>query len=229
MKDTEAEIFVRNTRLEDYAGIEALSLKVYPHDEPWTARYLNLHLDIFPEGQLVAVDAETDRVVGMAASLIITWHEYNRYDDYNEFTAGGYFTNHDPEGRTLYGAEVMVDPSQRRRGIGSKLYAARRDLVRRLGLLRIRAGARLAGYHLYSDDMTPETYVQKVVEGELHDPTLSFQLHQGFEVLAVVEDYLHVDPRSLGYAALIEWINMEVARPDDYAGRQLRFRKQKND
>jgi len=57
------------------------------------------------------------------------------------------------------------------------------------------------------------------------DPTLSFQLKQGFEVLAVVRNYLPHDTGSLGWAAVIEWINARVARPEDYAGRDARFRK----
>lgn len=223
MKKEVTPIFVRTTQKEDYKGIERLSRLVYPHDEPWTAKFLDVHLDLFPEGQLVAIDRESGDVAGMAASLIIAWDDYDRFDNYNEFTASGYFTNHDPSGRTLYGAEVMVDPSRRRQGIGSKLYEARRELVRRLGLLRIRAGARLAGYHKYQDELTPEAYVEQVIDGRLYDPTLTFQLHEGFEVLAVVHDYLHIDPRSAGYAALIEWINREAARPEDLARRKMAF------
>jgi len=102
-----------------------------------------------------------------------------------------------------------------RRGIGKKLYAARRELVRRLGLRRSRAGARLRGYHRRAAKMSPEEYVAAVVRGELRDPTLSFQLREGFEVLAVVNSYLRNDPESLGYAAIIEWLNPDFARPPD--------------
>jgi hypothetical protein len=48
------------------------------------------------------------------------------------------------------------------------------------------------------------------VQGELSDPTLSFQLRRGFRVLATVSGYLRHDPESLGYAAVIEWLNPEV-------------------
>lgn len=116
------------------------------------------------------------------------------------------FTNHDAEnGRTLYGAEVMVSPKMRRAGIGKKLYAARRKLVENLDLLRIRAGARLRNYHRYADKYSAKEYVKKIVNGEIKDPTLSFQLKQGFEILAVVSDYLENDRESLGKAAIIEW------------------------
>ncbi|MCI0391401.1 MAG: hypothetical protein MOB07_21890 [Acidobacteria bacterium] len=47
--------------------------------------------------------------------------------------------------------------------------------------------------------------------------------NQCFFVLAIVVGYLRHDPRSLGYAAVIEWLNERVAKPEDYAGRDQRF------
>ena len=71
--------------------------------------------------------------------------------------------------------------------------------------------------------MSAEEYVVRVVRGEILGPTLSFQLRQGFHVLSVVHGYLPHDAESLGWAAVIEWLNEEVARPSDYAARNLRF------
>lgn len=215
------EVEVRETRAEDFAGIREMTLEVYPGAPPWSDQALASHLEVFPEGQLVAV--EGDRVVGMAASLVVRWDEYEIEQSWRDFTDGGFFTNHDPTGRTLYGAEVMVRPSHQGRGIGGKLYAARFDLCRRLGLLRIRAGARLRGYHRYADRMGPVGYVRKVVRGELNDATLSFQLRHGFTVIAVVSGYLRHDPESLGHAAIIEWLNPEVATEADVARSRSRF------
>jgi GNAT superfamily N-acetyltransferase len=157
--------------------------------------------------------------VGMAASLIIRWDDYEQQANWRAFTSRGTFDNHDPGGKTLYGAEVMVRPGFQRRRIGKRLYAARRKIARRLGLKRIRAGARLRGYGRYADRLGPEEYVRRVVRGELKDPTLSFQLREGFTVFGVVEGYLGHDPDSRGWAALIEWINDEVVSPDDLRGR----------
>ncbi len=218
------DIVVRNTRPEDFAEIIELCRRVYPFARPWSEHQLGSHLEHFPEGQFVAVDPESDAVVGMSASLILTWEDYHHIESYGDFTDGGLFTNHDPDGRTLYGAEVMVDPTMRRRGIGSRIYSARRDLVESMSLLRIRAGARLPDYHRYEEEMSAEEYVVRVIRGDLTDPTLTFQLRNGFEVVDVVSDYFSNDPRSRDYAAFIEWINMAVARPDDYAGRDPRYR-----
>lgn len=219
-------IEIRNTQVKDFDQITELCRAVYPQSVPWTETQLSAHVEIFPEGQFVAVHRDLNRVVGMASSLIILWEEYEMLEDWSEFTDGGRFTNHDPdEGRTLYGAEVMVHPDYQGQGIGKKLYAARRDLARRLGLLRIRAGARLRGYHRYAKEMSAQDYVKRVVRGELRDATLTFQLRQGFEVLGVVPNYLKNDPESLGYAAVIEWLNPDVAKPSDFAKRNPQFLK----
>lgn len=219
------QIEVRNTTPADFEGIIAMSREVYA-GMSWPEAALASHLRMFPEGQFVAVHRLSGEIVGMSASLIVLWDDYEMTDSWRDFTDAGMFTNHDPEhGRTLYGAEVMVHPGLQGHGIGKKLYAARRDLTQRLGLLRIRAGARLRGYHSYAAHMTPEEYVLAVVRGELGDPTLSFQLKQGFEVLAVVPHYLRHDPESLGYAAVIEWLNPKVALPEDYGKGDPRFRR----
>lgn len=201
----------------DFSGITALCEHTYPGSPPWTERQLSRHLEIFPEGQLVAVDRNRD-IVGYAASLIVFWNDYTMDAPWKEFTDGGMFTNHNPvQGRTLYGAEVMVHPEMRGSGVGGRLYDARRALTERLGLLRIRAGARLRNFHKHAARMGAEDYVRDVVRGALRDPTLSFQINRGFHVLAVVPGYLKFDPESLGWAAVIEWLNPAVATAADFA------------
>lgn len=218
-----SRISVRNTREEDFESIQALCRAVYTDSPPWAIAQLTSHLELFPEGQFVAVEP-SGRVVGMCASLIIRWDDYDFTDSWKAFTDRGLFTNHDPaNGRTLYGAEVMAHPDVQGKGVGSQLYVARRKLVERLGLLRIRAGARLRGYSKYADTLTPQHYANLVIRGELFDPTLSFQLRRGFRVIAVVEGYLSHDPESLGWAAIIEWLNPKVAASEDYEDWNKRF------
>jgi GNAT superfamily N-acetyltransferase len=203
-------IIVRNTEPGDFASIVELTEKVYASATPWTLQQLQSHVDVFPEGQFVAV-LPSGLVVGMAASLIIHWDDYEFDATWRDFTDRGMFTNHDPiHGRTLYGAEVMVHPDYQKCGVGTMLYKARRSLAERLGLRRIRAAARLRGYHRFAQVMSPQDYVAQVSRGEIKDPTLSFQIKNGFQVLGVVSGYLRHDPESLGYAAVIEWRNLLV-------------------
>src|SRR5262249_62350629 len=87
----------------------------------------------------------------------------------------------------------------------------------------VRGAPRLRSYHPPASHMSPADYVIKVVHGVIDDQTLSFQLHEGFHVLAVVPHSLSDDPDSLGYAALIEWLNPLLAEPQHSAGRPTRF------
>jgi GNAT superfamily N-acetyltransferase len=207
----------------DFDAVAEVSRAVYPASPPWSHGQLQSHLDVFAEGQQVAL--LRGRLVAMAASLIVLWDDYSMDTSWRDFTDAGMFTNHDAEGHTLYGAEIMVHPSCQGQGVGKRLYAARRDLVRRLGLWRIRAGARLSGYHHYAEALSPEDYTVKVIRGELSDPTLTFQLKQGFEVIGVARNYLRHDPESLGHAAVIEWLNPDLAAAVDVAARDPRYRR----
>lgn len=216
-------VIVRETRPEDFEGIVALSEAVY-HSHPWAPAQLASHHAVFPEGQFVALDPADSRVLGMAASLIIGWSDYEPQGEWRDFTANGTFSNHDAEhGRTLYGAEVMTHPAEQGRGIGTALYQARRELAVRLRLLRIRAGSRLRGYSRFAKEFTPVEYVLRVVKEELFDPTLSFQLKRGFHVIDVVSGYLRHDEESLGFAATIQWLNPAIAKAEHYGTANAAF------
>lgn len=213
---TKPKYLVRNAEPKDILHIIEMCRSVYSDSPPWTEQQLQGHQQIFSEGQLVVEDQIAKTIVGYAASLIVNWDDYEWTTSWRDFTAGGTFTNHDPvNGKTLYGAEIMVHPKYQGSGIGSRLYVAREELVRSKKLLRIRAGARLRGYGIHAPKMSPEEYVTAVIKKKLHDPTLSFQLKRGFKVLRVIPGYLRFDSESLGYAAVIEWMNMEVALEKD--------------
>lgn len=200
---------VRLMRPEDIPQVIALQKRAFPKMPPWTAKQLTHHLEVFPEGQLVAVDPG-GRVVGSASSLIIRWDEYDDLSSWDEITGRGSFSTHDPEhGKTLYGADIGVDPEARGMGVGTLLYEGRKEIVRRFNLKRMIAGGRIPGYCEVADQMSPEEYVSQVVRGVRHDSVLSFQIGNGFRVRGVIPGYLGYDKASKGYATLIEWVNPE--------------------
>lgn len=220
--ETNPRFQIAHPQAEDFIQIQELCKKVYPFSKPWSIAQLEAHQSYFPEGQLIVKDLQNNHVVGLAFSLIISWDDYSPQDNWQDFTSGGFFHNHNPrKGKTLYGAEVMVDPECRNQGIGRILYQARQDIVRKYKLKRIRAGARLRGYSKFKDKLTPEEYAIDVVNKNIFDPTLSFQLNQDFVVLDVAKNYLFNDPESLGYAAVIEWLNPDTTTEQD-------FKQQKN-
>jgi GNAT superfamily N-acetyltransferase len=138
----------------------------------------------------------------------VHWDDYGLAHNWKEVTGNGLFSTHDPAGKTLYGAEVFVDPTVRRRGIGRSLYAARRRLCRELNLKRIIAAGRLPGFHRYAQSMDATTYAMKVIWGDIEDPVLRFQLREGFQFCGVVRGYIPEDVESCGHAALIVWLNL---------------------
>lgn len=200
-----SRVIVRHTRLHDVEPLIALQRRTYPTIPPWREERLCHQLEVFPQGQIVAeLDGE---LVGAASSLIILWDEWQVEHTWKEITARGSFDTHTPQGRTLYGAEVFVHPHLRGSGIGHVLYQGRRHLCQAMNLRRIIACGRLPGYHRYAKDMSAQLYAQKVVWGDLHDPVLSFQLHEGFRFCGTVPGYLPEDAESAGNASLIVWLN----------------------
>ncbi|MGD9870006.1 MAG: GNAT family N-acetyltransferase [Thauera sp.] len=206
---------VRHTREEDIPALIALQARVYPTIPPWSQRKLREQLEVFPQGQIV-VETESG-IVGCASSLIVLWDDWAESHTWREITGAGTFDQHNPDGRTLYGAEVFVDPEVRGLGLGHLLYEGRRNLCRGMNLKRIIACGRLPGYGAHADAMSPEFYAQKVVWGDYVDPVLSFQLREGFSYCGVIPDYLPEDVDSRGNASLIVWLNPDYdpARPTE--------------
>jgi GNAT superfamily N-acetyltransferase len=203
--NTDTDVIIRNTTPVHFDDIRELQRKVYPGLKPWSYEQLENHLKVFPEGQFVADLGGT--IVGTSSSFVILWDEYGPDHNWKEITGAGMFSTHNPEGKTLYGAEVCVDPDFRKKGIGQKIYHQRRELCTRLNLKRIIAAGRIPNYYLYANQMDPHTYCLKVIWGDIYDPVLRFQLSQGFQFCDIVENYLHGDSQSMEYASLIVWLN----------------------
>lgn len=199
------DLVIRPTNRADIPALIALQERIYPGLEPWPAERVMHQLDVFPQGQVVALVG--DRLVGCASSIIINWDQWQTLHTWDAVTADGTFDTHDPAGKTLYGAEVFVDPGVRGRRIGHWLYEARRKICRALNLKRIIACGRLPGYHRYALEMSADTYAKRVVWGDIVDPVLNFQLREGFDFCGVVEGYIPEDRESGGFASLIVWLN----------------------
>lgn len=200
-----AKLIIRHTEPSDIDALIALQRRVYPDIPPWTPERVEHQLDVFRQGQVVAL--YDDRLVGCASSMIVLWDEWATEHTWSEITGSGKFENHVPMGRTLYGAEVFVDPRLRGQRVGHALYDARRKICKRLNLKRIIACGRLPGYHRYSGDMSVESYCKRVIWGDLTDPVLNFQLKEQFDFCGVIHDYIPEDTESCGNASLIVWLN----------------------
>jgi len=209
-----ARFKVVNSTLELAEGLAAVQRACFPtlaEAERITAAHYRAHVEVFPEGQFAVLN-ESGEVVACSTDLrknVDLAHFEHRYLD---AVGGNWLTTHDPEGEWLYGADIGVLPAYRGLGISKLLYAARQGLVRRLNLRGHVAGGMLVGYGRYKREMSAEDYVNKVVKGELFDPTVSVQLRRGFEVYGVIQDYLD-DPSCDNKAAFLVWRNPDYTPP----------------
>jgi GNAT superfamily N-acetyltransferase len=196
---------LRPRRPEDLPGIVEVMRKVYvePHgpEAVWPEEVLMEHFRHFPEGQFTVVD-DRGRVVADATAMMVSSERALAPHRWSGLTDNGTLASHEPDGDAFYGVDLAVDPAFRGLGLARHLYAARIALARSRGCRRFVAGARIPGYHLATDLLTPEGYLQLVERKVIHDPTLSVQLRLGFSLRGQLPDYI-ADPESRNCAALI--------------------------
>lgn len=200
------KIVCRNIVPQDYEAVCKLQLACFPGMKPWSPEQFSSILSIFPQGQFCI--EYRGQLVASSCSLIILRKDYSETASWNELTNKGFITNHDPEGDTLYGMEIMVHPDQRLMKLARRLYEARKNLVRELNLNSILIGGRIPNYHIYADHMSVEEYVQNVIDKKIYDAVLTAHLSNGFVLKRLLPDYLPTDKESCGYGTFLEWNNL---------------------
>lgn len=118
----------RNICPEDFNAICALQLACFPGMKPWSSGQFESILAIFPEGQFCI--EYNKKIVASSCSLIIRRSNYAETASWNQLTDNGFITNHDLQGDTLYGMEIMVHPDYREMKLARRLYEARKNLVK---------------------------------------------------------------------------------------------------
>ncbi len=203
----EKKITIRQIERSDFDHIIELQNMCFPNMKPWKLAQLESHVRNFPEGQLcVEFDGQ---IIGSCSSLLVNFDDYMEQHTYSEITDNGYIRNHNPRGESLYGMEVMVHPEYRRMKIGRRMYEARKKLAEHLNLRSILVGGRIPGYHKYSEKMTPKEYAEEVLQQNIYDSVLTFQMMNGFTLKRMITNYLSDDQDSMNYATLLEWNNIE--------------------
>ena len=210
--DFDRRLTVRPLRLDDYEQLVEVELRCFPGMKPWHKDQIASQLEHFPEGQIcVEMDG---RIVASSSSLVVKFDEDKAWHDWAAIADGGYIRTHDPNGDTLYGIEIMVDPEFRGMRLARRLYSARKNLAREMNLERIIIGGRIPGYHKHADKLTAEQYVEQVTSKALIDRVLTAQLSNGFTLQRLIPNYLPSDKESLGYATFLEWKNFDHRAAD---------------
>jgi GNAT superfamily N-acetyltransferase len=197
-------LLIQNTRPEHAEQLEELQRIVFPTlsvDEHIRAVHYLRHLELFPEGQFVITDK--DKVVGMTTTMRTNFDFANYDHTFAETIAGGWLTNHNPNGDWLYGLDMGILPAYRGQGLARMLYRARHEMARVLGLKGQLAVGMMSGYGAVSHEISGETYYQELIEGKRKDPTLTKQMKIGFEPIALMPEHLN-DPVCGNYGVLIK-------------------------
>lgn len=202
------KIVIRNYNEKDFNELIHIQKECFPPPFPsdlwWNKEQLKNHVKLFPEGALcVEMDG---KLVASMTSLVVDISMNNTHHSWEEITDSGYIRHHDAKGNTLYIVDISVVPSVRKLGLGKVMMQSMYELVVHLKLERLLGGGRMCGYHRYADQLSAETYLKKVVQGEINDPVVSFLLKCGRMPVGVAENYLE-DEESRNYAALMEWKN----------------------
>ncbi|MBZ5875872.1 MULTISPECIES: carbon-nitrogen hydrolase family protein [Chromohalobacter] len=198
---------LRNLTPEDYPQLKTLMDRVY-HDigGAWPKRTIERLISEFPDGQIAIEDDET--LVGVALTARVDYEEFSNPHRYDDLMDQREIILNAPEGDAMYGLDVLIDPAYRGYRLGRRLYEARKDLCKSLNMRAILAGGRIPNYHQYASEMSPAEYLDQVSRKEIHDPILSFQLANDFQVKRLLRKYLPEDEKSQGYATLLEWNNI---------------------
>lgn len=197
------ETTLLNTQPEHCEQLEELQYACFPtldDDQRFKAKHYRKHIELFPEGQFVALDG--DRVVSATTTLRLHFDLEHVDHNFDEVIAGGWLTSHQPDGVWLYGADIGTHPEYRGRGIARALYAARQELVWRLGLKGQVTAGMIPGYNTHRAEMSIEEYYERVARGDLFDPTVSMQMKTGFEPRGLLANYLN-DPVCDNYSVLL--------------------------
>lgn len=207
--DTPSDVHLklRNLTLTDYPQLARLMEAVYPDiGGAWPEGSIERLINDFPEGQIVIEDF--GNLVAAALTIRCDYDRFSRQHTYEDLIGRREQIKHNAEGDALYGMDLFVDPEYRDLRLGRRLYDARKDLCRDMNLRAILAGGRITNYHLHADEYSPRAYIEAVDHKEVHDPILSFQLANDFEVKRLLKDYNPQDAKSQGYATLLEWNNI---------------------
>src|SRR5690554_1952887 len=212
MAHEELHLNLRNLTLEDYPQLQELMDDVYDDiGGAWPKDTIKALVEQFPDGQICIED--NGHLVAVALTVSVKYERFSNPHAYDDLILRNEKIWHNPNGDSLYGLDVFIHHEYRGYRLGRRLYEARKELCRSMNLRAILADGRIPNYFKYSEQYTPEEYIQRVDRKEIYDPILSFQLSNDFQVTRLMHKYLPEDEKSMVYATLLEWRNILYTPP----------------
>jgi len=182
------------------AELQAIVFPSLSEEELMTEEQYKRHIEIFPEGQMVVLDG--DQVIASTTTLLQNYHK--GHHTFLDVSDNLWLGTHDPKGDWLYGLDVSVHPDYQRKGIGREIYNARQEVAKELGTKGQLTAGMPIGFDKVKDQMTIAEYCDKLIKGEIIDPTVTAQTKCGFILVEPLFDYLD-DPRSGNCSVLMYW------------------------
>ncbi len=158
-------------------------------------------------GDAMLVIEHEGEIVAGASFVRLTDYDLADHLSWDDATDAGWCSNHDPDGRVLFGVDLSV--SRRAPRLASaRLMAGCLELTMRSGVESLYWGSRLPRYHKYVGEMTAAEYVAaKTARGRYLDPEIELYTRvPGVSVVGVVPDY-YKDWESCDYGCILTWRN----------------------
>ncbi|WP_041054736.1 bifunctional GNAT family N-acetyltransferase/carbon-nitrogen hydrolase family protein [Vibrio owensii] len=206
MENNAPKLLLRPIESADYLELaDLMDLVFYDVGGSWPRMTIMDLIHQFPDGQICIED--NGKIVAAALTIKVDYNRFSLPHLYTDIITEKNVIQNQVTGDAMYGLDVFVHPDYRGLRLGRRLYDARKDLCRSKNFKAILTGGRIPNYHKHSDTLSVADYIDKVKRRELHDPILSFQLANGFDVKRIMRGYLPEDDASKGYATLLEWDN----------------------
>jgi ribosomal protein S18 acetylase RimI-like enzyme len=188
---------------QDYAGLITIFADSYAGIDDNYASFEDMEglREHYPDGQIVAYLG--DEMVGVILSLHCRYAQFSQPQKMADIYDPGQFAAHSLDGDSLFALEILVKSNHKRKGIGKMLNAALTATLERNNLRAFIGISRVSGYGALQNEMSVDSYIQKVVAGELHDPSLSYNCANQMLPTQAIADYYPADLASAGYGALV--------------------------
>ncbi len=223
-------LVIRPARKDDAEMLDYLDELVWGSEMAASEEKFISRIGVYPQGQAVATYNDR-LLGFMNSQKITGDDTYGIYQNnssgyvWPNLTDDGYLTKtHDPKGNVLFLLNLTVVPYVRtitgrgRAEVGRDLIEYMRQLAERENLQRMEGITRVNGFKAYLEQNSDyrqlneesrrsvereniNSYLQKVVNGELTDPSLTFHLRQGGRVIFQIENAMPADYDSLFWGA----------------------------
>lgn len=203
MNKAQEQVKIRPYQKSDYQGIVSVIRDCYAgiDDNCASIEEVQLLCESFPEGQIIACIG--NEIVGLIFSLLVRYEDFVRAPKLEDMYNPLLFKEKGKNGNSLFALEILVHSNHKRKGIGKLLNQGITKVLKNNNLKAFIGVSRLSGYGALQDKMSVETYIKKVVNGEITDPSLTYNCQNKMLPKMAIAQYYPPDIASAGYGALV--------------------------